>query len=38
MPDGTIYIGQFKEGRPWNGSGYTESRDILGKYVEGVIQ
>ena len=38
MPDGTIYIGQFKNGMPWNGTGYTESREILGKFVDGVIR
>ena len=38
MPNGTLYIGQFKDGKPWDGTGYTESKEILGKFVNGVIQ
>ena len=37
--DGTIlWQGQFKDGKPWEGTGFTESREILGKFVNGVIQ
>ena len=37
-PDGSKYIGEFKDGNPWNGTIYDKDRNIKGKYVNGVKQ
>ena len=37
-PWGTKYVGEWKEGRFWNGIGYDKNRKIKYKYVNGVKQ
>ena len=37
-PWGTKYIGEWKDGRFWNGIGYDKNRKIKYKYVRGVKQ
>ena len=37
-PWGTKYVGQWKDGRFWNGIGYDKNRKIKYKYVNGVKQ
>jgi hypothetical protein len=33
-----MYVGEFKDGNPWNGTIYDKDRNITGKYVNGVKQ
>ena len=35
FPDGSKFVGEWKEGKPWNGTQYNKDRNILGKYVNG---
>ena len=37
-PWGTKYVGEWKDGRFWNGIGYDKNRKIKYKYVNGVKQ
>ena len=37
-PWGTKYVGEWKDGRFWNGIGYNKNRKIKYKYVNGVKQ
>ena len=37
-PWGTKYVGEWKDGRFWNGIGYDKNRKIKSKYVNGVKQ
>ena len=37
-PDGSKYVGEFKDGNPWKGTIYDKDRNIKGKYVNGVKQ
>ena len=36
-PDGRKYVGEYKDGKRWNGIKYDENGDITGKYVNGKI-
>ena len=36
--DGSKYVGEWKDGRFWNGIGYDKNRKIKYKYVNGVKQ
>ena len=33
--NGRNYVGEFKDRKPWNGSGYNKDGNITGKYVNG---
>ena len=35
-PWGSKYVGEWKDGRLWNGIGYDKKANIIGKYVNGV--
>ena len=37
-PWGTKYVGEWKDGRFWNGIGYDKNRKVKYKYVNGVKQ
>ena len=34
-PWGAKYFGEWKDGRLWNGTGYDNNNNIIGKYVNG---
>ena len=34
-PNGSKCVGSWKNGKPWNGTGYDKNGDILYKYVNG---
>ena len=34
-PWGAKYFGEWKDGRLWNGTGYDNKNNIIGKYVNG---
>ena len=36
--DGTKYVGEFKNGRAWNGTHYDKEGNILVKFVNGIKQ
>ena len=36
--DGKKYLGEWKDGKPWNGTGYDNDGNIIGKWVNGVEQ
>ena len=38
FPDGTKYVGEFKDGKTWNGTEYYKNGNIIGKWVNGVLQ
>ena len=38
FPDGSKFVGEWKDGRFWNGIGYDKNRKIKSKYVNGVKQ
>ena len=33
--DGSKFVGEWKDGKPWYGTQYEKDGDILGKYVNG---
>jgi hypothetical protein len=33
--DGGTYVGEWKDGKPWNGTGYDKYENIIGKFVDG---
>ncbi len=33
--DGGTYVGEYKEGKPWNGKGYDKYENIIGTFVNG---
>ena len=35
FPDGTKYVGEFKDGKTWNGTEYDKNGNITGKIVYG---
>ena len=35
-PNGDKYIGEYKDGRPWNAKGYDKDSKIIAKWVNGV--
>jgi len=37
-PDGGKYVGEYKDNKPWNGTGYDKNGNIEEKYVNGVKQ
>ncbi len=37
-PDGRKGVGEFRNDRPWNITDYDKHGNILGKYVNGVLQ
>ena len=37
-PNGDVYVGEWKEGKPWNITIYGKSGIIIMKYVNGVEQ
>ena len=36
--DGEKYVGEFREGKPWNTTRYDKEEIIIGKWVNGVEQ
>ena len=38
FPDGTKYVGEWKDGKTWNGTEYDKNGNIIGKWVNGVLQ
>ena len=36
--DGTKYVGEWKDGKTWNGTEYDKNGNIIGKWVNGVLQ
>jgi len=38
LSDGSKYEGEYKDGKPWNVKGYDKERNIIGKWVNGVLQ
>ena len=36
--DGDKYVGEFREGKPWNTTRYDKEEIIIGKWVNGVEQ
>ena len=32
------YVGEYKDGKPWNGTEYDKNGNITGKWVNGVKQ
>ena len=38
IPDGSKWVGEMRDGRDWNTTGYDEDGNIIGKYVNGVEQ
>ena len=38
FPDGSKYVGEWKNGKPWNGTGYYKDGKIFGKVVNGIKQ
>jgi len=38
IPDGSKWVGEMRDGRDWNMTGYDEDGNIIGKYVNGVKQ
>jgi hypothetical protein len=36
--DGDSYVGEWKDGEPWNGTEYDKNRNIIEKWVNGVKQ
>jgi len=34
-PDGRKYVGEYKEGKKWNGTGYNKNGEIVVKFVNG---
>ena len=34
-PNGSKYVGEYKDNKRWNGTEYDKKGNILGKYVEG---
>ncbi len=38
MSNGNIFVGEFKDGKRWNGTGYDNNGNNTGKYVNGVKQ
>jgi len=37
-PDGRKYVGEYKDGQPWNGTGYNKNGEIVVRFVNGVYQ
>ena len=37
-PNGRKYVGEWKDGKKWNGTGYDKYGIIIGKWVNGVKQ
>ena len=37
-PDGEKYVGEWKDGKPWNLTIYNKNGNIIGKWVNGVLQ
>ena len=37
-PDGGKYVGEFKYGKPWDITIYDKNGNIIGKWVNGVLQ
>ena len=37
-PEGGKYVGEWKDGKPWNGTSYNKNGNIIGKMVNGVKQ
>ena len=38
IPDGSKWVGEMRDDRNWNMTGYDEDENIIGKYVNGVKQ
>ena len=38
IPDGSNWVGEMRDDRNWNMTGYDEDENIIGKYVNGVKQ
>ena len=34
-PDGGSYVGEYEDGKPWNGTGYDKDGNIKYKWVNG---
>ena len=34
-PDGDKYVGEFKDGKEWNGTGYNKNWEIVVRFVNG---
>ena len=35
FPDGQKYVGKWKNGREWNGTGYNKNGEIVVRFVNG---
>ena len=38
FPDGTKYVGEWKNGKEWNITLYENNGNIIGRFVDGVKQ
>jgi len=38
FPDGTKYVGEWKNGKEWNITFYEKKGNIIGRFVDGVKQ
>ena len=36
LPNGSKFVGQWRENKSWNGKEYDNKGNIIGKYVNGV--
>ena len=36
--DGSKYVGEYKDGKTWNGTGYNKNGGIFVKFVNGKIE
>jgi len=37
-PDGEKYVGEWKDGKPWDLTIYDKNGNIIGKWVNGILQ